>query len=196
MSEEEIWPYWEFLMKKHWFRLVPFVLVIIAAFISGIYVFLWHNEIGIGTGSFWSYTFNDWSMGLIFVYILMLALRELLLVGLPTLAVLGIIFSIMWFTLSLEKREELKAMNKQHEGEKKKHRKGKRTSNGFSGCSALVTITFLIIVAVNGNWNTTFEYLNLQYFVVTYLWAILWVAIIFGIPALIGGTIYLVHKLK
>ena len=112
MSEEEIGEFWKFLLKKHWFRLLPFVLVIGAAFISGIYVFLWHNEIGVGIGSYWGYTFNDWSFGLILVYLLMLLLREFLLVGLPTLAVLGIIFGIMWYALSPEKREELKRRRK------------------------------------------------------------------------------------
>ncbi|MFX0074414.1 MAG: hypothetical protein ACFE96_03155 [Candidatus Hermodarchaeota archaeon] len=194
MSEEEIGPYWEFLLKKHWYRLIPFVLVIIAAFISGIYVFFWHNEIGFGMGSFWSYTFNDWSMSLILGYILMLALREFLLVGLPTLAVLGIIFSILWFSLSLEKREELKAMHKQHEADEKK--RGKKVKGGASGCTFLITVVFLIIIAVNGHWDTPFAYLDLQYFVVTYLWAIVWIAVIFGIPALLGGTIYLVYKLR
>jgi len=191
-SDQENGEIWEFLLKKHWFRLIPFVLVVIATIISGIYVFLLHNEIGVGFGSFWSYTFNDWSFGLIFVYILMLALRELLLVGLPTLAVLGIIYGIMWYALSLEKREELKAMNKREE-EKKKISKA---SGGAGGCTGLVTIAFLIIMAVNGKWDTSFANMDFHYFVTTYLQAMLWITIIFGIPVLIGGVIYLVYKLK
>ena len=197
MSEENIEEsseeYWKFLLKEHGLRLLPFIPVIIAAFISGIYVFLWHNEIGVDGMSFWTYTFNDWSFGRIFGYLLWLILREFLLVGLPTLAVLVIIFSIMWFTLSLDRREELKVM---HKREEERSKKGKKASGGASALSGLVTIAFLIIVAVNGNWETLFANLDLHYFVATYLWAMILIAVIFGIPALIGGVIYLVYKLK
>jgi hypothetical protein len=194
MNDEEIGNGWEFILRKHWLKLIPFVLVIVAAFISGIYVFLWHNEIGLGFGTFWSYTFNDWSFGLVVVYILFLALREFLLVGLPTLAVLGVIFGIMWYSLSTENREELKAWNKR-EQEKKKSL-GKRASGGASGCTFLVTIVFLIIMAINGKWNTPFGNMDFQYFVITYLNALIWAAIIFGIPILIAGIIYLAYKNK
>jgi len=194
MSEEEIGDFWKVMLKKHWLRLLPFVLVIIAAFISGIYVFLLHNEIGVGFGTFWDYTFNDWSFGLIFVYLLMLVLRLFLLVVLPTLGVLGIIFGIIWYTMSSEKREELKTLHKQEEEREKKL--GKKASGGAGGCTGLVTVTFLIIMAVNGNWDTTFANMDFQYFVTIYLHALIWVAIIFGIPALVGGTIYLIYKLK
>ena len=195
MSEEEdTGELWQVLLKKHWFRLLPFVLVIIAAFISGMYIFLLHNEIGVGFGSFWSYTFNDWSFGLIFVYLLMLLLRLFLLVVLPTLGVLGIIFAILWYTMSREKREELKILNKQEEEKEKKL--GKKASGGAGGFTGLVTIVFLIIMAINGKWDTPFANMDFQYFVTIYLNALIWVAIIIGIPALIGGTIYLVYKLR
>ena len=192
-TEESSEEYWKFILKKHGFRLLPFILVIVAAFISGIYVFLWHNEIGVDGVSFWTYTFNDWSFGRIFGYLIWLILRELLLVGLPTLGVLGIIFGIMWFTLSSDKRDELKAMSKREE---ERSKKGKKASGGASACTALVTIAFLIIMAVNGMWETLFANMDLHYFVATYLWAMIWIAVIFGIPALIGGIIYLVYKLK
>ncbi|MFX0177098.1 MAG: hypothetical protein ACFE85_12810 [Candidatus Hodarchaeota archaeon] len=193
MSEEEIGEFWKVLLKKHWLKLIPFALVIIAAFISGIYVFLWHNEIGVGFGSYWSLTFNDWSFGIVFVYLLMLLLREFLLVGLPTLAVLGMIFGITWAALSPETREELKAMNKREDEEKKKRRK---SGEGAGGFTAIVTIAFLIIMAINGKWNTPFGNMDFQYFVITYLQAMFWVAIFVGIPVLIGGIFYLRHKLK
>ena len=189
MSEEEIGEFWEVVLKKHWFRLIPFVLVVIGAFISGVYVFLLHNEVGMGFGSFWSLTFNDWSFGLIFVYVLMLLLREFLLVVLPTLGVLGLLFCIMWFTMSPEKREELKILNKQEE---ERQKKSKKASGGASGCTGIVTIAFLIIMAVNGKWDTPFGNMDFQYFVITYLQALIWVALIIGIPVLIGGIIYLV----
>jgi hypothetical protein len=193
MSEEEIGGFWKVLLRKHWLKLIPFVLVIGAAFISAIYVFLWHNQIGLGFGSFWTYTFNDWSLGLIFASFFMLLLREFLLVGLPTLGVLAIIFGIIWTAMSTETREELKVLGKREEKEKKKR---KRTGEGASGCTAIVTIVFLIIMAANGKWDVPFGNMDLQYFVASYLWALLWVAVVIGIPVLIGGLVYLRYKLK
>jgi hypothetical protein len=83
--------FWKYLIKNHWLRLIPFILVAIGAFFSGIYVFLWHYQIG----GYWTYTFNDWSFAAIWVYLFWFALREFLLVGLPALAVFGIIFAII-----------------------------------------------------------------------------------------------------
>jgi hypothetical protein len=191
--------YWKKLLKEDWFRLLPFLLVIIAAFFSGIYVFLWHNEIGLGFGSFWTYTFNDWSFGLLAVYIVMLIVRELLLVGLPTLGVLGLIFIIIWFTLAPEKREEFKVMSKKEEEKEKKRRfegRGKKAGAGGGGFGGLTTVVFLIIMAVNGKWDAPFGTMDLQYFVATYLWAMLWVAVVCGIPALIVGIYFFRRWLK
>jgi hypothetical protein len=189
-EEEEIGEFWEFLLKKHWLRLLPFVLIIIGAFISGIYVFLVYNE----TWGFWTYTIGDFSFGRVVGYLFWLILWEFLLVGLPTLGVLGIIFGIMWFTLSPEKREQFKVMSKREEETEKKHKSHK--ASGTGGFTGIITLVFLIIMAVNGKWETLFTNIDLHYFVATYLWAMLWVGVVIGIPALIGGIFYLRYKLK
>lgn len=193
-TEEEIGEFWKVLIRDHWLKLIPFALVIVAAFISGVYVFLWHNEIGLGFGSFWGLTFNDWSFGLCFVYFFMLLLREFLLVMLPTLGVLAILFGLIWAATSPENRQKLKELNKREEEKKKKH--PNKASGGAGGCTGIVTIVFLIIMAANGKWDTPFGNMDFQYFVVTYLWAIIWVALVIGIPVLIGGLFYLRYKLK
>ncbi len=189
--------FWKFVLKKHWLKLIPFILIAFGAFISGVYVFLWHNEIG----GYWNYTFNDWSFAAIWVYLFWFALRELLLVALPTLAVFGIIFAIIWFTMSEDLRAELKKRGNREEKKEEKDwwkKKGKPVTQGggFGGFSVLVMIAFLIIVFVDGNWEVSFDNLPLIYFVRTFITAMIWIAIIFGIPATIGIIFWLWKKLK
>jgi hypothetical protein len=172
-------------------------LVAFGAFISGIYVFLWHNEIG----GYWNYTFNDWSFAAIVVYLFWFAIREFLLVALPTVAVFVIIFCIIWFTMSEEMRTEIKERGKHKEKEEKPDsckKKGKPMAQGggFGGFCVLIWIVFLIIVAVDGNWETSFSNLPLIYFVKTFIIAMIWVGIIIGIPAMIGIIYWLRKKLK
>ncbi|NHJ25077.1 MAG: hypothetical protein EAX89_10905 [Candidatus Lokiarchaeota archaeon] len=189
--------FWKFVLKKHWLKLIPFILIAFGAFISGVYVFLWHNEIG----GYWNYTFNDWSFAAIWVYLFWFALREFLLVALPTLAVFGIIFGIIWFTMSEDLRAELKERGKREDKKEEKDwwkKKGKPVAQGggFGGFSVLVMIAFLIIVFVDGNWEVSFDNLPLIYFVRTFITAMIWIAIIFGIPATIGIIFWLWKKLK
>jgi len=113
---------------------------------------------------------------------------------LPTLGVLAILFGLIWAATSPENRQKLKELNKREEEKKKKH--PNKASGGAGGCTGIVTIVFLIIMAANGKWDTPFGNMDFQYFVVTYLWAIIWVALVIGIPVLIGGLFYLRYKLK
>lgn len=188
--------FWKLMLKKHFWKLVPFIAVIIAAFISGVYVFVTLIELPTEypEGPYALWYFNDWSIGRVIWFVIIFLVRELLFVGLPTLGVFAIIGAIIWFTLPDADRAEIKARGKRREAKKKKKeekewwdKKGKPVAQGGGGGGFvfLVWVAFLIIVAVNGNWDVQFGNLNLFYFVETFIWAIIWVGIIFGIPAAI-----------
>lgn len=201
MSSEEISDeaFWKIMFKKHWIKMIPFILIAIGAFIGGILVFLRY----INLAGYASFTFNDWSIGLIWYFLFWLFLWELLIVGLPTLALFGIIGFLMWRALPEEDRVEIKRRGKSEEDWKKHKERGwkekageKKKTGGGGGLSFIIWLIFLIKVAIDGNWTTTFDNLDLIYFVDTFLFALFWVAIIGGPIALIGFVIWFRKYLK
>ncbi|MFX0059765.1 MAG: hypothetical protein ACFE85_13780 [Candidatus Hodarchaeota archaeon] len=201
MSSEEISDeaFWKLLLRKHWMRLIPFILVVIGAFIGGILVFLRY----INLEGYASWTFNDWSFGGVWVFLFWIALWELLIVGLPTLAVFCILGFLMWRTLPEEDRAEIKRRGKSEETWKERKERSwkekageKKKTGGGGGLSFVIWLIFLIKVAVDGNWNKTFDLLDFSYFVDTFLFALFWVAIIGGPLALIGIIFWLRKYLK
>jgi len=106
---------------------------------------------------------------------------------LPTLAVAGILVAIIWFViLPLELKEEIKTRFKTP-------RPGKR-SGGGGGFGFLLFIGVCIYVFVDGNWQTEFGSLTYGYFMNACIIVFKWASIIFGIPAIIIGTIWFVRK--
>jgi len=201
MSSEEISDeaFWKIMLKKHWLKMIPFILVVIGVFIGGILVFLRY----INLEGYASWTFNDWSFGRVWVFLFWFFLWELLIVGLPTLGIFGIIGFLMWRILPEEDRTEIKRRGKSEEewkkhkerGWKEKAAKGKKTGGG-GGLTFIIWLIFLIKVFVDGNWDTTFDNLDLTYFVDTFLFALFWVAIIGGPIAIIGGLVAFRKYLK
>jgi hypothetical protein len=195
MSEEEVKDkqFWKLIIKKYWLRAIPFVLIVIGAVVSMLYVFIWHVETGDGVRVYATMTFNEFTVGSVIGFILLLIVREILLVGLPALGALGITFAIVWFfTLTPENREELKNAFKR--GEKGKKKPVSR-SGGFGVFNFFIAIAFLIIVFAQGYWDTPFASLNVMYFVIWYIQAIIWIVIIFGIPAVIILILWLTNKI-
>jgi hypothetical protein len=117
-------------------------------------------------------------------------------VALPALAVFGLIFGIIWFTMPEEMRAELKERGKNEDKKEKRKKPPISQGLGFGGFSVIFWITFLIIVFVDGNWETSFNSLPLIYFVRTFITALIWMAIIVGIPVTIGFIYWLRKKLK
>jgi hypothetical protein len=178
MSSEEMRDetFWKLMLKKHWLKLVPFVVAFVFIFIGGLLVFLKYIEVE----GYATWTFDDWSIWRIIVFLFWLCLWELLLVGLPSLAFFGILAGLMWFLLPEEDRAEIKEARKREEEKEKKAWTKKSAQGGGGGFSVLITIIFLIKVALDNNFDTTFGNLPLIYFVETTIFAIFWVAIVCG----------------
>jgi hypothetical protein len=188
MSSEEMRDetFWKLMLKKHWLKLVPFVIAIVFVFIGGVLVFLKYIELE----GYATWYFNDWSIWRIIVFLFWFCIWELLIVGLPSLAFFGILAGIMWYLLPEEDRAEIKEVRKKEEEKKKKPLAKKSAQGGGGGISVLITIIFLIKVALDGNFDTTFGNLPLIYFVNTTLFAIFWIAVVGGPIALIVFIIW------
>lgn len=171
---------WVEKIRDHWIAFTFAILLAIGAAASAITVLLWFIDKGSVIDA--SATIGDWSIAIGIKFVIFLILWELLLVGLPLFAVGGISFWIWWSRLGADEKKELKSYDKSH-----KSKGGKRASGG----TFFINLAYILYIAIQGNFTTPFGDLQWTYWVYSYLWTIVWLAIIIGIPGLIGGIFYL-----
>jgi hypothetical protein len=178
---------WKKFLRKHWQMIVLFIVVAILAFIGAIYVYLWFVEEAQLTGLV-PVTLGSWSMGHIITFLLHLIFWEVLYIGIPVIIAIAAIYFLWWKKLPDEERKEYK----------KKHLFGKRSrkTEGGEGITFLIFIAFCIKVYLDGNWNIAIATWKFDYLVYSYLWALIWILIIFGIPIAIGVTWWIRHEMK
>ena len=183
-DSEKIWI--EFL-KKHWQMFVVWVVAAILAFIGVIYVYLWHVAESQASGMV-PETLGLWAMGHVITFLLYLILWEILIIGIPVIVFVAIIYFLWW------KKLPDKEMKKYKDGKLF----GKRSSarEGGEGISFLICIAFIIKIYLDGNWSEPFANWTFDYLVYSCLTALFWVAVVIGIPILIGGTLWMRHEMK
>ncbi|HUY00720.1 MAG TPA: stage II sporulation protein M [Candidatus Deferrimicrobium sp.] len=168
------------VLSKHWKMALIAVIGGIVVLICSIFVVLWFiNNFGYG-----AQPLGTWTMGELLEFILRLILWEFLLIGIAAIAVTVVVGLHWWKRLPDEEQEEIWSRWKRRETQK-----NIVYASSGSILSLLVSIAFLIIIYLDGNWDTALGNLPLTYFVYTALWALMWVLVIFGIP--IGITILL-----
>ncbi|MBA7501578.1 hypothetical protein ES706_00150 [subsurface metagenome] len=178
---------WKKFLRNHWKMVVLFIVGAILASIGATLVCLW--VVGeVQLAGLIPATLGLWSMGHLVTFLLRLVFWEVLLIGVPViLAAVAIIF--LWW-------------KKLPDRERKEYRRGhlfgtrSRTTNGRNVISPLVFIVFCIKVFLDGNWNVAFGTWTFDYVVYSFLWALIWVLIIFGIPMVLGGTWWIRHEMK
>jgi len=182
-------------LKEHWGVVLIFVAAIIGACIGGIIVlFRYINLSVIGGNGTWD--IGDFSVGAGILWMLLLCLWELLLVVLPFIGFCLIVLAISWWSLlTEEERTDLKTKMKREET-KEARKKRRKYSGGGGGFSFITFIAFLIIVAQNGRWLEPIGNIPYIDFVIYYINAMIWIAIIFGIPACIVLILWLLGKIK
>ncbi len=111
---------------------------------------------------------------------ILVILLEFLKVVLPAGAYFGITGFLWWSKLNNEDKEELKSKWKKEEEKEKKYRR-----NVGGGWGGLVFFLSLIIIFIDGNWDTAIASLPFSYYVFVCFWVAFWAAIVFGIPFLI-----------
>ncbi|MGD9397394.1 MAG: hypothetical protein PVJ05_13255 [Candidatus Thorarchaeota archaeon] len=161
-------------LLKHWKMTLVMAACIIAAVVVALLVFLWVvNEAALVMPS----SLGNWTIGYIVTFILHLIFWELLLVatwGIPLAAVLYWQFS------------------KLPDAEIWKPGRGRREEGDAFGF--LIAVAWLIMIWIDGRWNQTFEVWTFTEWIYSWLTALGWVLLIFGIPAVIILVLWLVNR--
>lgn len=172
---------WTKFLKKHYGIVAIFIAVGVLAFVGAVYVFLWFvgqaQSISLVPSSLGLWTMNNMVM-----FLLHLIFWEVVCIGIP-LIVMAIAGWQWWKRLPEEEKKEY------HFG------KGSNTSKAGGAISPLFCIAFIIKVYIDGKWDVAVSTWTLDYVVGSMITILIWCAIIFGIPMLIGGIWWIHHEI-
>ena len=178
---------WKIFLRKHWKMLVLFIVGAILASIGAILVYLWFVGDAQLTGLVPA-TLGLWAMGHSITFLLHLIFWEFIFIGIPVIIAAAGTYFLWWKKLP--------------EKERKEYRDGhlfgnhSRRTDASGGISFLVFIVFCIKVYLDGNWGVAIATWKFDYLVYSYLWALIWILIIFGIPMALGGIWWIHHEMK
>jgi hypothetical protein len=174
---------WKQFLRRHWNVLALFVAAVALAIVGAVYVFLWFVGDAQSTGLVPS-TLGLWTMGNLVTFILTVIFWELLLIGIP--AIIGAVVGWLWWrNLPSEEKKEYHFFGRRS-----------RATSGGGGISLLLFIAFCIKVFLDGNWNVAIATWTFDYVVYSMLWILIWILVIFGIPAAVGVTWWIRHEMK
>lgn len=167
-------------MRKHWKVLVLFVVAAVLAAVGVVYVFLWFvgdaQSIGLVPT-----ILGMWTMGNIVAFLLYLIFWEALLVGVPAIIAAAAGW-LWWKKLPDEEKKEYRFLDRRS-----------RSTSGGGAISILFFIAFCIKVFLDGNWNVAVATWTLNYLVYSWVWILIWIVVIFGIPAGVIGLIWWIN---
>jgi hypothetical protein len=166
---------WRIFLRRYWKMTAVAAGLIAAAVIVAFLVFLWVVADAQATQLVPS-DLGLWTVGYCFTFVIEVIIWELILVASWAIPVAVVIFFLWYRKIPVEERQELERRPK-----KKWPQRG-RSAGGSGGFSFLVTLTWLVIVWVEGRWNTAFEAWTFTDWVNTWIAACLWDLLIFGIP--------------
>jgi hypothetical protein len=174
---------WKKFLRKHWNMLAYWIVAAIVAAIGAILVYLWFVGDAQSTGLVPT-TLGLWTMGHLVAFLLHLIFWEVLVIGIPVI-VAAVAGWLWWKQIPDEERKEYQLFGKRS-----------RTQSGGGGISFLFFVAFCIKVYIDGNWNVAIASWTLDYVVDSIITILVWGAIIFGIPAIIIGLIWLSREIK
>lgn len=175
---------WKKFLRKHWKAFALFAIAVVLISVGAVYVFLWF--VGNAQSTDLVPAILDlWTMGNLVAFIVYAILWELLLIGVPT--IIGAVVGWLWWrNLPNEEKREYHF---------RRSRRG-RTTGGGGGISLLFFIAFCIKVYVDGNWNIPIATWTFNYVVYSMLWILIYILVIFGIPATIAAIWWINHEMK
>ncbi len=174
---------WKKFLRKHWNVLSLFIVAVVLAAVGAVYVFLWFVGNAQSTGLV-PRTLGRWTMGNLVTFILYTIFWEVLLIGVP--AVIGAVVGWLWWRrLSIEEKMEYRFFGR-----------GSRATSGGGGVSIGLFVLFCIKVFLDGNWNVPIATWTLNYVVYSLLSILIWILVIFGIPAAIAAVWWIQHEMK
>jgi hypothetical protein len=175
-SEEQLDEEKRRFLLIHWKMTLVMAVCIAAAAIVALLVFLWVVNEAVATALV-PVALGDWTIGFVVTFILHVIFWELLLVvswGIPLAAVLYWQFS------------------KLPDAELWKPKGGRRESGDAFGF--LIGVAWLIMIWIDGRWNQTFQVWTFTEWIYSWLTALGWVLLIFGVPAVIILILWFVNK--
>jgi len=178
---------WKKFLSKHWREFTLFIILGVIGFVAAIYVFLWFVGEAQSTGLVPS-VLGLWSMGHFITFLVRLILWEALFIGIPGFIALVAIYYLWWKKLPSKERKEYKEGNLFSSSSKSRDAGG--------GISFLIFVFFAIKIYMDGKWGVPFATWKFEYLVYSYLTAFMWIAIVFGIPILIGGIWWMRKQTK
>jgi hypothetical protein len=174
---------WKAFLKKHWGITAVFVVGAVLALVGSILVFLWFVE-DAQSITMVPMTLGLWTMGHVVTFILHLIFWELVLIGIPVgIAAVG---GWQWWKRLPDEEKKIYHF----------FGSSSRTTGGGGGASILFFIAFCIKVFIDGNWDVAIASWTLNYVVESMISILIWVAIIFGIPAAIGVIWWISYGMK
>jgi hypothetical protein len=180
--ERDVSTGWKKFVRNHWGIVAFFVVAGVFAIIGVFYVLLWFVK-DAQTTSLLPSTLALWTTANLVSFILYLIFWELVFIGIPVLIV-GLLGWAWWRRLPSKEKAEYELVGR-----------GSHRRRAGGGLSALVFIGFLIKVYVDGNWNVAISTWTLNYVVGSLITVIIWLAVIFGIPAAIVSLLWIRHEL-
>jgi len=184
---EEIGKVWKKFLKNHWQILVLAIAILIIAVIGAIYVLFWFVGEAQTIGLIPT-LLGEVALSHLIFFILHLIFWEAVFIGIPLLVFFGILYGGWWKRLPAKERKEYR----------KAHLFGKRSkrSDAGGGFSFIIFIAFVIKIILDGNWNWPFAEWGINYLVYSWFIAFIWIAVICGIPMLIGGLWWLNREMN
>ena len=164
---------WRQLTKNHKAAFAAFIAAAVLAAVGAVYVFVWFTGNAQTTGLVPS-SLGQWSMNSLVWFIVSAIFWELVLIGIPA----GIGAAIGWWWWKRIPEEEKRQYNLSGKGSKR--------SGAGGAISPLLFIAFAIKVYVDGYWNSAISTFTLNYVVGSMVTILIWIAIIFAIPAIIA----------
>ena len=178
---------WIKFLRKHWKMLMIFIIGAIVASIGAILVIKWFigeaQVIGLVPS-----ILGQWAMGHIIPFLLHLIFWLFIYIGIPVLIAAAATYFLWWKKLPEKERKEYRDGNL--------FGKRSRKSDAGGGISFLIFIVFCIKVYLDGNWGVAISTWKFDYLAYSYLLAIIWIVIIFGIPMALGGLWWISHEMK
>ena len=177
--------FWRELVLRYWYIALIFGIIIVGALLGFLFnLNLYVQTSPIGGGGSW--TFNDFSLGELVVWFLFLIVSMLVVVIVPTFIIGAAVAGIVWFKiLPLDDKERIKMCSRRP--------KPKKASSGGGAFGFLLFIGVCIKVYIDGNWLTKFGNLSYNYFIQSWITVFIWALIIFGIPLVIIGVLWLLR---
>ena len=167
-------------LRRHWKMAMVFAIVIVGAAIGALLVLLWLVATAQATGLV-PLVLGQWSIGHVITFLLHLIFWELILVG-SWVLVIVIVLVFQWYRkLPVDERAGW-------------HRRGRREESGAFGL--LVGVTWLIVVWLDGRWDLPFNSWTFNDWVYSFLAAVFWDLLIFGVPIALGLVWWIRKEMK